>query len=625
MASSNGVDISGFARNLNYDGFKNAYLAAASSQGKSTSQSEMDSLWEVYNSSEPRNNSNSGSSSSSSEDGGLYKGGYVNPMEMQDFTDVVRSLGSKKGDVIEVSTIGEQIAGAMKGFFGEGGSVTGGTANVLSMGINTVTGGTVDILTKQKNLHNEINSELSISGKFSEDLRDQIVETLPEVARMGFGFEDLSSTVVGMMQDTGRLATFGADVLTKLPEVARAFTGDMGKLGEMMRDFEMVGISAEDALKSVEETGKSSLQIGLNARKTVEELDKNVGKLNSYGFAKGTEGMARMVQKSMEFRMNMNEAFKVADAVMDPDKAIDMAANLQAIGGAIGDFNDPLKLMYMATNNVEGLQDALIGVAGSLATYNQEQGRFEITGVNLRKAKAMADELGISYEELANGAIAAAERSSAATELLASGLDLSDEQSEFLTNISRMKDGRMMIDVSNMSDVFGDVKEIALSDLTENQKQILLENQEAFKELSTEDIARNQYTETQKMALNISEIGALLKIQFAKAVNPALRGVDKQIAKADEYIQEALGHREGTNNLGNEVDRIKSEAEKMSTDYLKDKGITKEEEPLRQPPPEEVVVRHEVSMSETNLDAFARYIAQQGNLGQGREYTNPNS
>jgi hypothetical protein len=280
-----------------------------------------------------------------------------------------------------------------------------------------------------------------------------------------------------------------------------------------------------------------------------------------------------MVQKSVEFRMNMNSVFKIAEDVFDPDKAINLSANLQAIGGAIGDFNDPLKLMYMATNNVEGLQDALIGVAGSLATYNKEQGKFELTGVNLRKARALAQELGIDYKELSNSAIASAERSAAATELMARGLDLKPEQKEFLTNISRMKGGRMVIDVSNMSDQFKGLKEIALGELTDNQKEILLKNQEAFKAMSTEDIAKAQYTETQKLALNVAEIGAMLKIQFAKAINPSLRGVDNQIAKANEYITQAL---KGKGEGGKEVERIKSEAQKMADDELKVK--TKKQE-----------------------------------------------
>jgi hypothetical protein len=51
--------------------------------------------------------------------------------------------------------------------------------------------------------------------------------------------------------------------------------------------------------------------------------------------------------------------------------------------------------MYMATNEVEGLQGALEGVAQSLATYNVETGGFEVTGVNLRQARDIAKALGM--------------------------------------------------------------------------------------------------------------------------------------------------------------------------------------------------------------------------------------
>jgi hypothetical protein len=121
----------------------------------------------------------------------------------------------------------------------------------------------------------------------------------------------------------------------------------------------------------------------------------------------------------------------------------------------------------MATNNVEGLQDALIGATGGLALYNEEQGRFEITGINLRKAKAMADALGVSYQEFSKVAIAAAERSKAASDLAARGLTLTDSQREFITNISQMKGGKMTIELNSeqLQKEFG-AKEVALEDLT---------------------------------------------------------------------------------------------------------------------------------------------------------------
>jgi hypothetical protein len=156
-----------------------------------------------------------------------------------------------------------------------------------------------------------------------------------------------------------------------------------------------------------------------------------------------------MVQKSIEFRMNMQNVFDLADKVMSPEKAIDLAANLQVLGGAVGSLGDPFQMMYMATNNVEGLQDALIGAAESLAVYSEENGKFEITGVNLRRARAMADELGMSYQDLSNMAIAAAERTSAAADLMAAGISVDDKENYNLVDITRKEAKRLRIDVES--------------------------------------------------------------------------------------------------------------------------------------------------------------------------------
>ena len=156
----------------------------------------------------------------------------------------------------------------------------------------------------------------------------------------------------------------------------------------------------------------------------MEKIDKNIGLLNKLSFKNGVRGLAQMARQSEKFKLSMEATAVFAEKVMRPEGAIDAAANLQVLGGAIGDFNDPLKLMYMATNNVEGLQKSLIEAASSLATFNSEQGRFEITGVNLRRAKEMAAQLGVQYEELAKGAIAAQERTVVSSQLLAKGLNV---------------------------------------------------------------------------------------------------------------------------------------------------------------------------------------------------------
>ena len=393
--------------------------------------------------------------------------------------------------------------------------------------------GMTEHFNNEVSLRNDINSQIGISGQLSQDFREEIIKSLPVITSMGYEFGDLSKTVIKTMEQTGRFSLVNRETMEKMAVTSRAFIGDLENSAKLVRDFELLGIGNEEAFDNINKIGQSSLNIGLQARKVVSETQTNLSKINQYGFENGVNGLSRMVQKSIEFRMGMESAFQLADKVFSPEGAIELSANLQAIGGAIGDLNDPLKLMYMATNNVEGLQDALIGVAGSLATYNTEQGRFEITGINLRRAKDLANELGISYNELANGAIAAAERSSAAIDLLSSGLKLEDKEKEFLTNISRMEGGKMVIDIpESLAQKLGiEETRVALENLDQNTAAALLENQKYFETLSPEEIAREQYSATQQLKLSVIEIATMLKIRFA-----AMERVPAQ--KLDEYLRD---------------------------------------------------------------------------------------
>jgi hypothetical protein len=350
----------------------------------------------------------------------------------------------------------------------------------------------------------------------------------------------------------------------------------MKEMGPVLRQFELVGIGAEKTLENINEAGKSSLTLGLNSRRTTEELNKNIGKLNQYGFENGTQGLNRMVQKSIEFRMNMQNVFDLADKVMSPEKAIDLAANLQVLGGAVGSLGDPFQMMYMATNNVEGLQDALIGAAESLAVYSEENGKFEITGVNLRRARAMADELGMSYQDLSNMAIAAAERTSAAADLMAAGISVDDKEKEFITNLARMgKDGRMVIEVPpSLAKTLGIERTQALEDLDQATASAILANQTAFETMDAKDIALEQFTETQKMALNISQIAAMLKVEFAKTYRGMGADMDKYVKMGNDMLEKYVTGEEASGEIKNTLDGFRSELQKQVSDDQKQKGAS---------------------------------------------------
>ena len=475
------------------------------------------------------NSGGSGSSAGSKAADFVTKG-----LKSQDIADLgyynsVSSLKMNEDFVFQLSDVSSSITQIVK----ESKGIGDFAGKLITTGLDKVTEQVFNILTQERDLRNKINSELGLTGELSRQLRTDIMDTTPAAMSMAFGFQEVSEYAVQMVEQTGKMTTFGKDVLQESQKTARAFYGNLEGLGKALDSFDKIGTGAKDAIKQIDAAGKSSLVLGLNARKVITEIGTNIGKLNEYGFRNGIDGLTRMVQKSKEFNLSMSEVFGLAEDLFDPDKAIALSAELQAIGGAIGDFNDPLKLMYMATNDAEGLQDAIIGVAGSLTTYNSEAGKFEISGANLRKARALAKELGIDYNELANTAIKASERSSAATALLSSGLQIDEKEKEFLTNISKMEGGQMIIDIpQSLADKLG-IKEtkVALDALGPDLAKGLLENQKAFEEMSVEDIARDQYTVTQNIEKDVSALLTLAKAEMAG-------GMREPLSKVDAYLKE---------------------------------------------------------------------------------------
>ena len=419
------------------------------------------------------------------------------------------------------------------------GETTGGLMDMAKRALGDVASGIATQLTQESQLRTDINEKVGMQGELSKGLREEMVAAYPATLRLGFGIEQLSGMMTNMMGETGRFNLISQGTIEQAAKTARAFVGDLSDMGKVFSQFEKVGIGASDATKAIDKAGISSLSLGLNSKKTTSELRENLGKLNEFGFANGVQGLNRMVQKANEFRISMDSVYQVAEKVFSPEGALELSANLSVLGGAMGDFADPIKLMYMATNNVEGLQDALIDAAGSLTTYNQEQGRFEITGVNLRKAKAMASELGISYQELAKGAIAASERSAAASALMTSGLVMDEKEKEFLTNLSQMKDGKMVIEVpkSLMSELGGQT-EVILEDLTNAQKTTLLANQQAFEKMSSEDVARGQLSATENIQRDVAFLAATTRGQAVKSFKSAAEAAGITGEDSQKFVKE---------------------------------------------------------------------------------------
>lgn len=399
----------------------------------------------------------------------------------------------------------------------------GDIITALGKTIGNVAANSIEEYAKQSSfLLGELNASVGLTGQLSKDFRDAVREGQPDLERLGLTFKDISDAAGQLVESTGRFTLVGTDMLVRAGEIAKAYGMNMSDVTEAYFDFEKVGIGAAEAQESIADAGARSLELGLQSRQTIEGMIDNISKLNEYGFKDGQDGLAEMVRTATRLRFSLESTFRVADQVFEPEGALDLAANLQVLGAAFGDFNDPLRLMYMATNEVEGLQEALAGVSQNLAVYNQETGNFEVTGTNLRMARDIAKQFGIDIKEVTNSAIAAQERAQAALAL--DGLNIDDDNKEFLTNLARMKDGEMQIELLTpelQSEFKGTT--IKLSELNNEQALKLKEYQDEFTKMSESDIVRQQATTVENISRDLKYMIALTRLEVADVGDTALK------------------------------------------------------------------------------------------------------
>lgn len=396
-------------------------------------------------------------------------------------------------------------------------------------------------LKNQADLFQSVNEKMAMTGELAEAFRDELMLASPDAIRLGISLAEMSDSVGELVAQSGKFKLLSSDTIKEMA-LASKFTEDMKTFAGMGRNYELIGLGIRDMSLLVEKMGIRSMSLGLNARTTTSMVNENLKNLNTYGFKNGVEGLNRMVQRSIEFRQNMQNVFDVAEKVWSPEGALEIVSNLQMIGGAYADMNDPIKLMYMATNDVEGLQKAILETAKSLVTFNEEQGRFQVMGANLRRAKEMAGLFGISMKELTDTAVAGAERVQASLDLMSAGLVMPEEDKEFLTNLSRMEGGRMVIEVpQTLRKQLGMDQEqtiLALEDMKDFQKEALLANKKVFEKMTMEEIARQQVTAVENIERDVSFLRAVARVTVGQDIASLLEnalGITQTVVSGESY------------------------------------------------------------------------------------------
>lgn len=306
----------------------------------------------------------------------------------------------------------------------------------------------IEMMKAEQEIREDVVKEMGLIGPIQMRTTNEIMKAQGEARKYGVEFRATQQAALSISEEFGRGAmTWSSDDLAQAAIFADSVNMSTDNLATMVKRFNELGLGMGAAIDKGQEMTNIARDMGVNMDAFMDNINANMDMLNTYNFADGVEGFARMAAQSAKIGLSMANVSRIAEDVMDPEGAIELATKLQVIGGAVGDLADPFKLMYMATNDLEGLGKAIANVGGDLAVFNEETHQLEFPPTAQRQLRELADATGIAKEELASMI-----KTQKMFEMMQNQMDLSAFETagitEFVTSMATMgEDGRFEIEI----------------------------------------------------------------------------------------------------------------------------------------------------------------------------------
>jgi hypothetical protein len=378
----------------------------------------------------------------------------------------------------------------------------------------------------------ELNRSFGLGRSRIVEMNVAIADSAAGITRLGGSLDDVGITISAIAEGSRRNVIENEKVVSTLYAASKVLEIDATRLVDV---FASVGYETSQIGPNLGKSIEYIQSVGLNAKTVMKDVADNMGQMNRFQFTDGVVGLAKMAAQASMLRFDMRETFTLADKVLDPAGAIDVAAAFQRLGVSVGNLADPFQLMNQSINDPSGLQTSLVEVAKSFTYFDEKTKSFKINPQGVLTLREMGEQTGVSAKEMMKMGLAAADLEKRVSTVNAAGLKFgSEEDKQYLANIAKMGDKEY---------------EVTLTDGTKKELQNL--NQEEFDELikqqkdapkTVEDIARSQLDWTKVMAGDIEAMVNALKFGVAssKDVTTNIEGLRNISTKLTGAAQDNL-------------------------------------------------------------------------------------
>jgi hypothetical protein len=365
---------------------------------------------------------------------------------------------------------------------------------------------------------------LGMSGTKAEFMRASFEQSAGYVARLGGSLEDVGTIMTGYADETGRARIMSAEMVKDITAIGKGTGLGIEAATKLGAQFELMGFDAKSTMDYVQGVVDTTERMGVNTTKVLKNVNDNFKRLNLYTFQQGVKGMAQMAAYAEKFRVDVGQALNAADVARSLEGAIDLAAQLQIMGGEFSK-TDPFELLFLARNDPAKYTEKVADMTKGVVTFRKvADGTFEkfISPADRDRLAAVAKSLGMEVGALTEIAERQAEIQRMRQQM--AGMGLSSKEKEIVEGaaIFNKTTGRFEVQLAgHMRDV---------TTLTKTQADAFVKERK-----SLEARALEAQTFEGAFKATINELKSAL-LPLLKTINGVLTAIRPVVVKITEFL-----------------------------------------------------------------------------------------
>jgi polyhydroxyalkanoate synthesis regulator phasin len=420
----------------------------------------------------------------------------------------------------------------------------------MGTGIKDITTGPLKDLVDKTSLFDDgvikASRSLGQSLVMARSLETGFGRVAENIVKIGGDLDDVYTIFKNISTEIGRSVYLSENMLTNVALLEKSGVAEES-IKAFTKLYDNIGGTFEESTKQQMLLVNQAKSYGLNVGQFMTAVSSQLTKINQYGFPNGVKDLAEMVAKSKMLGANIEVAAGFADKIAtSPEAAMDVAAQLQTLGGSFASLADPMELLYLAQNDLAGLNDKLIQASRGVAQFNEETGQFEVNAAERFRLKQAATIFGTDSAKILETATKLAKQ-----EEIIKRLDfrpefqaLSPEQQEVIASYAQIsKGGKVTIEGKSIEQLGKTGLDDVLKKLQGASSQFGESQDQNIQMIQQNMSSVEQVTAAQNLYSNGITLATIQTEGFAKQLDVAgdvFAGVNTQLAEFKKVGATAL-------------------------------------------------------------------------------------